>query len=146
MAEKETMDVLRCPASLDRLQELESFVQTRAESMGVSAGLHGKLALVLEELVVNVMHYAYPDGAGELELCCFLEKHRAQSRFCVRLRDWGRPFNPLTGKTPNTELAVEDRPVGGLGIFLARQMTDSIGYARDGGTNIITCCFDLSKE
>ena len=96
----------------------------------------------MEELVVNVIHYAYPDGQGDLEVHCLLVEsvHR---RFCVRLRDWGAPFNPLASEMPNTQLDVEDRPVGGLGIFLAEEMSDSITYERKDDSNILTFCFDL---
>ncbi len=140
------MDVLRCPAILDRLQEIQDFVQIRAKEMGVPAGLYGKLALVMEELAVNVMHYAYPDDPGEISIGCQLLEQGKSSRFCVQLRDQGQPFNPLTGQAPDTQLSVEDRPVGGLGIFLAREMTDHISYERDEDSNLLTFCFDLPKS
>lgn len=57
--------------------------------------------------------------------------------------DWGKPFNPLTGESSNTNLSIEERPVGGLGIFLAREMADTIDYERDGDSNVLTFCFTL---
>lgn len=136
---------MRAPAVLDRLHEFQAFVLGKAEELGLPTETNGKLELVMEELVVNVIHYAYPDGQGELEVCCLLEES-VHSRFCVRLRDWGAPFNPLASETPNTELDVEDRPVGGLGIFLAEEMADSITYERKDDSNVLTFCFDLPKS
>ena len=146
MVENFAMDGLQCPASPDSLQELQSYVQARAKALGVPAALYGRLALVMEELAVNVMHYAYPDGQGNIKVGCRLQGSGDNQRFCVQLRDQGRPFNPLTGTTPDTSLSIEERPIGGLGIFLALEMTDSIDYAREGESNVVTFCFDLPSE
>ncbi len=137
------LNILRCCASLQQLPEFQSFVQERAQALGLPAKLQGKLALVLEELTVNVMHYAYPEDPGALEVQCLLEEHSGLPSFCVQLRDWGKPFNPLSGATPDTELSLEDRPVGGLGIFLAREMADRIRYERESESNVLTFCFNL---
>lgn len=143
MAEFKGADTLRCPATLDNLAEFQSFVQIRAEMLGLPAELKNTLALVMEELAVNVMHYAYPDGQGKLEVHCLRNKDGLQRFFCVQLMDWGKPFNPLTGESSNTNLSIEERPVGGLGIFLAREMADTIDYERDGDSNVLTFCFTL---
>lgn len=136
---------MRAPAVLDRLHEFQAFALSKAEEYGLPTETYGKLELVMEELVVNVIHYAYPDGQGDLEVCYLLEES-VHSRFRVRLRDWGEPFNPLTSEMPNTVLDVEDRPVGGLGIFLAEEMADSITYERKDDSNVLTFCFDLPKS
>ena len=146
MTDFASMDTLRSPANLDRIHEFQAFVRKRAKELGLPAESSGKLELVMEELAVNVMYHAYPDGQGDLEVHCLLENKGLQHFFCVRLRDWGEPFNPLTGEKPNTELDVEDRPVGGLGIFLAGEMADSIRYEREGDTNVSTFCFNLPES
>ena len=135
---------MRAPAVLDRLHDFQDFVLEKAEELGLPTETNGKLELVMEELVVNVIHYAYPDGQGELEVHCLMEESLPR-RFCVRLRDWGAPFNPLASEMPNTELDVEDRPVGGLGIFLAEQMADSIKYERKHDSNVLIFCLDLPE-
>ncbi len=123
---------------LDHLHLFQDFVLSKAKEMSVPELLHLKLELVVEELVVNVCHYGYPDGEGNLEMRCFLEQDVEHSRFCVRLRDWGIPFNPLSKAKPNTELSITDRPIGGLGIFLAEELTDSISYQRKDDCNVLT--------
>jgi serine/threonine-protein kinase RsbW len=131
------------PAVLDRLRELQTFVQEKAQQSGLSAETCTKLELVMEELVVNIIHYAYPDIQGEVEAHCELEKKEVQHCFCVTLRDWGTPFNPLKCEMPNTELDIDDRPIGGLGILLAEKMADSMRYTRKDDCNLLRFCFDI---
>ena len=137
-------DRLRCPATMDSYHEFQAFVQEKALELGLAPEKKVKLELVMEELTVNVIHYAYPDSHGDLEVHCLLEEDSVNQRFCVQLRDWGRPFNPLDGEPPDTELPLEDRTVGGLGILLAEEIADSIHYLRDEGSNVLTFCFDLA--
>lgn len=138
------MNTLRVPAILDNLHTLQAFTQEKAKEFGLPVEICTKLELVVEELAVNIIHYAYPDSQGELEILCLLETKESQQAFCVTLRDWGAPFNPLQRELPNTELDIEDRPVGGLGIFLAEKMADSIHYQHKDGCNLLTFCFDIS--
>lgn len=143
MADLKDLNSLRVPAILDRLHELQCFVLKKAKELGLPAKSCGKLELVMEELAVNIIHYAYPDSQGELEIRCLLNEKEQQRCFCVKIRDWGTPFNPLGREMPNTNLEVDDRPIGGLGIFLAEQMSDFIQYKRRGNCNILTFCFDI---
>lgn len=143
MADLKDLNSLRVPAMLDRLHELQVFVLGKAKELGLPAESCGKLELVIEEIVVNVIHYAYPDSQGELELHCLLDEKGRQRCFCVKIRDWGTPFNPLEREKPNTKLDIDDRPIGGLGIFFAKKMADSMQYKREGNCNLLTFCFDI---
>ena len=100
------------------------------------------LELVMEELVVNVFSYAYPDHIGDIEVECFLSQDSPQ--FCVTIRDWGAAFNPLEQEPPDTQSSCEERQIGGLGIFLAKEMTDSLSYQYTGETNEVSFRFNLS--
>lgn len=143
MAEPEGKYTLRGPASLEKLKDFQAFVLGWAKDFGLPAEVGGKLELVMEELAVNVINYAYPDGRGDLEIQCLLDENGGKRRFCVKLKDWGAPFDPLNRDTPDTEQDIEERPVGGLGIFLVREMSDSLDYEREGDANVLTFCFDL---
>ena len=95
---------------------------------------HG-LRLAVEEIVVNVMNYAYPDGKeGEVRIDA--RSDGEELRFIVT--DNGIPFDPTEVEMADTTLSVEERPIGGLGIFLARGMADSINYERIDGHNVLT--------
>ncbi|WP_028587397.1 ATP-binding protein [Desulfocurvus vexinensis] len=135
------MATLRLPAALDRLDQYREFVLGCAREAALPADREGKLELILEELLVNVARYAYPDGQGEVELCCGADP----GRFVLVIRDWGPPFDPLAACTPDLDAGVDERPIGGLGIFFVRQMADGLAYRREDGANELTIHFDLPR-
>lgn len=136
---------LHIPASVERLEEARAFVGMRADALGVPEGLTMKLDLVLEELLVNVGSYAYPEGEGDLEICCSVESDDSgeSGSFCLVLRDWGVHFDPLAKDDPDVQADMDERTVGGLGIFLATQMADACSYTRKGNRNEFKACFSF---
>lgn len=99
--------------------------------------------LALEEAVVNVMTYAYaPDAQGELTL----EAIADQRVLTFILTDMGVPFDPTAKEDADTTLGVEERPIGGLGIFLVRQLMDTVDYQRADGRNILTLTKQLTAQ
>lgn len=118
----------------DRAEEI---IQAVMETPEVEAlpDLAFTLQLVTEEIVVNVVSYAYPDGAeGELEV----EISASDEEIKLEFSDSGKPFNPLEKEDPDTTLSAEERPIGGLGIFLVKQMMDDVRYRYENGRNILT--------
>jgi len=97
-------------------------------------GLQFKIRLSVEEAVENVVRYAYQGGIGWLEAGTEL----SNDELTIVLRDAGTPFNPLEREDPDVTAAAEDRDIGGLGIFLCKQMMDSIEYRYEEGCNILT--------
>jgi sigma-B regulation protein RsbU (phosphoserine phosphatase) len=99
------------------------------------------LRLAIEEAVVNVIDYAYPDGKeGDIELRMMSDGKRLK----VMITDSGVPFDPTTKEKADTSLAVEERQVGGLGILLVREIMDVINYERSDGKNILTLIKNIS--
>jgi anti-sigma regulatory factor (Ser/Thr protein kinase) len=93
------------------------------------------LNLAMEEAVVNVMDYAYPEGQqGNVEI----EAMTDGEWLTFVISDSGVPFDPTTKEDADTTLSAEERPIGGLGIFLVRQLMDVIQYQRDGDKNVLT--------
>lgn len=91
--------------------------------------------LVLEELVSNIVQYAYSDpDHGDL----IVELSRADGLVTIVLRDHGAPFNPLRQEPPDLSLPIEQRPIGGLGIHLVKSMMDGVDYRFEEGCNILT--------
>lgn len=97
-------------------------------------GVQFKLRLCSEEAVVNVVDYAYPCGNGFLEVGTSVES----GSFVLTLKDGGIPFDPLANPDPDITLAADERQIGGLGIFLCKQMMDEVGYSYKDGCNILT--------
>lgn len=93
------------------------------------------LHLVLDELVSNKIYYAYPEtGDGELTINIETKDDILYLTFI----DKGVPFNPLEQEEPDITLPPEERPIGGLGIFLVKNMMDKVVYAYEDGCNILT--------
>ena len=93
------------------------------------------LNLAVEEAVVNVMTYAYPSGTkGTVNIVASTEGDWMQ----FVISDTGQPFDPTAQAEADTTLSAEERPIGGLGIFLIRQIMDAVSYMRVDGRNILT--------
>ena len=94
-----------------------------------------KVRLALEELLVNVVSYAYAPLKGDFEVK--YEVDAEEKMLSVTIIDSGKPFNPLEAEDPELHAALADRPIGGLGIFMVKNMMDDITYTREDGKNIL---------
>lgn len=124
----------RYPATQESLPQVLKDAEQFAEQAGCAEDVVMKLVLVVEELVVNVIHYAYGDTMGDL---C-IQFSSEQDTLTMVLTDQGQAFNPLSSEKPNTSLGDSERPVGGLGIFLVKQLAKSLTYQRENEQNIVT--------
>lgn len=120
---------------LQEVPQLALFIDAIAEACGIDPSTSMSLNLAVEEAVVNVMNYAYPpQTVGEIELHAAVEGGAIE----FNLIDSGVPFDPTAGTPPDTTLSAEERPIGGLGIFLVGQIMDTVAYRRTDGRNILT--------
>lgn len=127
---------------VQEVEALGAFVKGIAAKLSLERSLASKLRLAVEEAVVNVMEYAYPKGTtGQVDIRATSDGQRL--RFVIT--DNGIPFNPTEVSQADTTLSAEERPVGGLGILLVRQLMDSINYERIGTQNVLTLQKTLPK-
>ena len=98
----------------------------------------GYFSVVVEELVVNIVDYSHSDYLD-------VEILREEKSITLRFHDAGMPFNPFEREPPDLTLPMEDRPIGGLGIFMVIKYMDSITYDYAGGENILTLIKNLTK-
>lgn len=111
------------------------FVNGISDTAGLDKAMADKINLAVEELAVNALEYAYPEGEkGKLCINATFEDGVLE----FTLSDSGRPFDPTMAPDPDLTLDADSRPVGGLGIFLARKIMDEILYRREGKRNIVT--------
>lgn len=118
----------------DRTEEIIEAVMGSAE-VTAQPDLDFTLRLVVEEIVVNIVNYAYPEGLdGELNVSITAN----DTEITLVFSDSGTPFDPLAKDDPDTTLGIDERPIGGLGIFLVKQMMDTVTYRYENGCNILT--------
>jgi sigma-B regulation protein RsbU (phosphoserine phosphatase) len=123
------------PNDTKEVPRLATFVDEVCEAVGFDATTTMQMNLAIEEAVVNVMEYAYPPGIrGDVSI----EAQSNDVRLKFTITDSGSPFDPTVKADADTTLKAEDRPIGGLGIHLVRQLMDSINYERIDGQNILT--------
>ena len=120
---------------IQQIPQLAEFVETIAEEKRLDQSLAMGLNLALEEAVTNVIMYAYPEGAdGLVDIEAILRKESLD----FIITDSGRPFDPTAAPEADISLGVEDRPIGGLGIYLVRNIMDTVLYERTDGKNILS--------
>ena len=120
---------------VNTVPKVNDFVDGIAQDLSITPSAAKKLNLALEEAVVNVMDYAYPEGTrGYLDV----KAQANDQRLMFIITDTGIPFDPTAQRKVDTSLSVDERPVGGLGIHMVRQLMDSINYERVNDTNVLT--------
>ena len=121
------------------ISKLAIFIDELGEEFGLSPELVFNLNLVLEEAVSNVILYAYPKE--EHQTISLIAKKKGNQLIFV-LTDSGKEFDPTQAPDADITLSAEERPIGGLGIFLIRQIMNTVEYQRIDGKNVLT----LGKE
>ena len=121
------------------ISKLAIFIDELGEEFGLSPELVFNLNLVLEEAISNVILYAYPKE--EHQTISLIAKKKENQLIFV-LTDSGKEFDPTQAPDADITLSAEDRPIGGVGIFLIRQIMNTVEYQRIDGKNVLT----LGKE
>jgi len=124
-------------AKVANLDAVNAFVEACYEHFGLVPEKKFNVLLALEEAFVNICHHAYLDGEGGVEISCGLEN----GAFVLEIADQGNPFDVLSLPDPDTTLDIEERPIGGLGIFLIRTLSKA-DYRWDNNRNVLRMVFD----
>ena len=120
---------------IQQIPQLAEFIETIADEINLDQGLAMSLNLALEEAVTNVILYAYPKGSdGRVDVEAIISKDKL--KFIIS--DSGQEFDPTAAPEADITLGVEDRPIGGLGIYLVRKIMDSVSYERTDGKNVLS--------
>ena len=127
---------------IEEIPLLADFVDMVCEDVGADASLAMSLNLALEEAVTNSMLYAYPQGTTGL---VDIEGGNQGSTLTFIVSDSGVAFDPTQQAEADVTLGVEERPIGGLGIFLVREIMDEVRYERQGERNVLTLSKQLTK-
>ena len=115
---------LSVKARLDKLQEIRSFIDRVGAFLGVNKSAMGDLRLAVDEAVTNVVIHGYAQTDGIVEL----HMQADGDAVVIRIRDRAASFDPSQVKVPQLDTALKDRPLGGMGVFLIRKMTDEAEF------------------
>ena len=121
-------------ASLDKLYEMLQFVREQANAARFDGSVSSKIELAVEEALVNIISYGYPNTTGTIEIQCTISNF---SGIKITIRDKGIPYNPLTSSKIFTP-PLEGRSVGGYGIYFILKIMDEVDYKRENNYNVLT--------
>ena len=129
------MAELTIQASLEHLEQVIAFVDAQLEQLDCPMKTQMQIDVAVEEIFVNISHYAYAPGTGEAVIRLDFDP---DTRTCVIVfQDSGVPFDPTAKEDPDVTLSAEQRKVGGLGIFMVKKSMDEMHYRREDGKNVL---------
>lgn len=132
------MKEITVDATIDNVQTITDFVDERLEEMNCPVKAQMQIDIVIDELCSNVARYAYSDRTGKVTVS--VDTVDKPMKVWLTFIDEGIPYNPLAKEDPDITLSVEERKLGGLGIYMVKKMMDEFRYEYKDGKNIVTVC------
>lgn len=131
-------------ATLESLDDVLAFIKEGLAGTGCSQEDQALIFIAAEEIYVNIAHYAYGEAKGPAIVRTTIRENPL--RLVLEFEDGGVPYNPLDKEDPDITLDAEARSVGGLGIFMVKEIMDALCYRYERGKNILTMEKHLSVE
>ena len=128
------MQSLTVAATVDNLDRVTAFVDAFLEEQDCPMKTQMQIDLCVEEIFVNIAHYAYPDKDGEAQVLISETDGIVELTFI----DSGIPYDPLKKEDPDITLSSQERQIGGLGVFLVKKNMDTVTYRYENSQNILT--------
>ncbi len=126
-------------AKVENLSSVLEFVDTELEMNDCSMKTQMQIDVAVEELFVNVAHYAYTPEIGDVTLIMDVEEGEDGSKKAViTFKYSGMPFDPTAKEDPDVTLSAQERQIGGLGIYMVKKSMDEMKYIYDEGQNVLT--------
>jgi len=122
-------------AKLANLDKLIDFIAEGAKNAGFDEKSITQIKLASEEIIVNVMSYAYGEKEGDIEVSYTFHDDGTME---IEIADWGVAFDPLSLPEPDVSAPLKERKIGGLGIYLVRKVMDEVRYKRVDNKNVVT--------
>lgn len=130
------MKEITVAANIEQLERVLAFIESELEAQECPMKAQMQIAIAVEEIFVNIAHYAYHPVEGEATIRIRIGGEPLQ--VTIQFLDGGKPYNPLEKSDPDTTLDAEERDIGGLGIFMVKKSMDSLAYNYEEGKNILT--------
>ena len=119
---------------MEGYKKFRAWINNFYEEWNLNEAIRNKLDVISEEIFINIVSYGYKDKVGDVEV----EFSRIDNTVTFRFIDDGIEYNPLAKEDPDVDLAPDDRPVGGLGIFMVKQFADECFYEYIEDKNVLT--------
>ena len=129
------MNTITVPARADQPDTVQAFIGQMLSAVPCAPETQIQLQIIVEELFVNIAHYAYPQGVGTAVVGCKVDG--CPPGVTIQFRDRGIPFNPLLREDADLTHPAEEHPPGGLGLLMVKQAADRIHYAYEDDQNIL---------
>ena len=129
------MSVLKVEARVQELDSVLDFVNGELDKLECPMRAAMQIDIAVEEIFVNIAHYAYGSGVGEAEIR--MEGEAGGSGARITFLDSGVPYDPLQKEDPDITLPAAQRKIGGLGIFMVKKSMDDLSYEYRGGQNVL---------
>lgn len=129
------MSELNIEAKTENLDKVLAFVDQHLEERGCAVQVQMQIDVAVEELFVNIAQYAYAPGIGVATIRVELQEDPLV--VVITFIDNGIPYNPLAKEDPDITLSAEERPIGGLGIYMVKKSMDEVSYEYKDGQNIL---------
>ena len=127
--------LLKVKADRKELERVSAAIKALGVDEDWSSDILFRVDLVMDELVVNIMDYGYDESDHEIDITFTSE----EDAVTIEITDEGRSFDPLNdAPEPDLSSPIEERRIGGLGVYLARTMMDELVYLREGDRNHLT--------
>ena len=127
---------LTMDAVIENVTSLTETVDGMLESMDCPMRVQAQIDIAIDEVFSNIANYAYAPDVGTAVVR--IETCREPASITLVFRDWGIKYNPLAKKDPDVTLGLEERQIGGLGIFIVKKSMNKMYYRRRGRQNVLT--------
>lgn len=138
------MKELKLEASEETMHSVQEAVRTFLKEQKCTEDLLTTILIAVEEVFVNIAHYAYGGRSGEAVVQMELDSNPNKLR--IIFRDHGIPYNPLEKEDPDISLSAVERPIGGLGVYMVKECMDVVQYRYEDNQNILILEKDLNPE
>lgn len=133
---------IRLPATIENLPDFIGPVLALATAYHLDDERKNDLELALEEALVNIFSYAYPEETGQVDLACRIEGNR----LIILIEDEGLPFSIGSAAAADLTADIVERRIGGLGIHLIKNLMDDVRYRREGIRNLLELTLSIDPQ
>lgn len=126
------MEDFEVSATIENLHSIDEFISSRLEEAGCPMKTLMKIEIIVDEICGNIVRYS---GASFIRVSV---SKNEDNTVTLIFTDDGKPYDPLSSEEPDINASFDDRPIGGLGIFIVRNTMDKLSYENKNGQNILT--------